>query len=80
MYYLKNVRFTVPHTGEEIYFKNGDVDGYYDILNWQTKEDGAIHFVTVGNYSAVVPGNANMTILNSSIIWNNEEFEVSGTF
>ncbi|KAK0156299.1 Vomeronasal type-2 receptor 1 [Merluccius polli] len=75
MYYLKNVRFTVPHTGEEIYFNNGEVAGYYDIINWQFGEDGEVTYVTVGNYNGTDPKTARMSIWNSSIVWNSEEYE-----
>lgn len=76
MYYLKNVRFTVPHTGEEIYFDDGDVEGFYDIINWQFNNDGAIAYITVGHYNGSAAPEDQMTILNDSIVWNNAELEV----
>ncbi|KAJ3590091.1 hypothetical protein NHX12_008045 [Muraenolepis orangiensis] len=75
MYYLKNVRFTVPHTGEEIFFNMGEVAGYYDILNWQFSADGDVSYVPVGIYNGTSPGTATMTIWNSSVVWHNEQFE-----
>ncbi|KAM4627133.1 vomeronasal type-2 receptor 1 [Polymixia lowei] len=75
MYYLKNVRFNVPHTQEEVFFNKGDVDGYYDIINWQVKGEGWVSYVIVGNYNGTAPPEARMTIMNGSIIWNNEELE-----
>lgn len=77
MYYLKNVRFKVPHTGEEIYFDDGDVEGFYDIMNWQFNSNGDISFVTVGHYNGSAAPEDRMTILNDSIVWNNEGLEVS---
>lgn len=77
MYYLKNVRFKVPHTGEEIYFDNGDVEGFYDIINWQFNSNGEISYVTVGHYNGSAAPEDRMTILNDSIVWSNEVLEVS---
>lgn len=77
MYYLKNVRFNVPHTGEEIYFDDGDVEGFYDIINWQFDSDGEISYVTVGHYNGSRDPEDRMTILNDSIVWNNAELQVS---
>lgn len=77
MYYLKNVRFSVPHTGEEIYFDDGDVEGFYDIINWQFDSDGEISYVTVGHYNGSRDTEDRMTILNDSIVWNNAELQVS---
>lgn len=77
MYYLKNVRFNVPHTGEEIYFDDGDVEGFYDIINWQFDSDGEISYVTVGHYNGSRDTEDRMTILNDSIVWNNAELQVS---
>lgn len=77
MYYLKNVHFTVSHTGEEIYFDDGDVEGFYDIINWQFNSNGEISYVTVGHYNASAVPEDRMIILNNSIVWNNEVLEVS---
>lgn len=77
MYYLKNVRFKVPHTGEEIYFDDGDVEGFYDIINWQFSSNGEISYVTVGHYNGSRAPEDRMTILNDSIVWNNDMVEVS---
>ncbi|XP_034557463.1 vomeronasal type-2 receptor 1 [Notolabrus celidotus] len=75
MYYLKNVRFKVPHTEEEIYFDNGDVEAFYDILNWQVNSEGEISYVTVGHYNGSLAPKDRMTIMNDSILWNNEALE-----
>ncbi|TDH15051.1 hypothetical protein EPR50_G00027310 [Perca flavescens] len=77
MYYLKNVRFKVPHTGEEIHFDEGDVEGVYDIINWQFNSNGEISYVTVGHYNGSAAPVDRMTINNTSILWNNEVLEVS---
>ncbi|XP_059186760.1 vomeronasal type-2 receptor 1 [Centropristis striata] len=75
MYYLKNVRFNVPHTDEEIYFDDGDVEGIYDIINWQVSSNGEISYVTVGHYNGSAAPEDRMTIMNESILWNNEMLE-----
>lgn len=77
MYYLKNVRYTVPHTGEEIYFDDGDVEGFYDIINWQFNSDGEISYVKVGHFNASAAPEDQMTIMNGSIVWNSDALEVS---
>ncbi|KAK1900176.1 Vomeronasal type-2 receptor 1 [Dissostichus eleginoides] len=77
MYYLKNVRFKVPHTGEEVYFDEGDVEGVYDIINWQVDGNGEISYVTVGNYNGSAAPEDRMTLRNDSIMWNDEEMEWS---
>ncbi|XP_034404927.1 vomeronasal type-2 receptor 1 [Cyclopterus lumpus] len=75
MYYMKNVRFKVPHTDEEIYFEDGDVKGVYDIINWQVDSDGEISYVTVGYYNGSAAPEDRMTIVNNSIVWNNDMLE-----
>ncbi|KAM9318646.1 vomeronasal type-2 receptor 1 [Pholidichthys leucotaenia] len=75
MYYLKNVRFKVPNTGEEIFFDNRDVDGFYDIINWQINSEGKISFVTVGRYNGSAALEDRMSIMNDSIVWNNDMLE-----
>ncbi|XP_064856627.1 vomeronasal type-2 receptor 1 isoform X2 [Oncorhynchus nerka] len=75
MYYLKNVWFHVPHTKEPLFFLDGDVDGYYDIINWQVKGDGEISYVTIGQFNSTAAPDAMMTIDNASIVWNNDELE-----
>lgn len=77
MYYMKNVRFKVPHTGEEIYFDEGDVEGFYDILNWQFNSNGEISYITVGHYNGSAAPEDRMKLMNDSIVWNNEVLEVS---
>ncbi|KAA0714838.1 Vomeronasal type-2 receptor 1 [Triplophysa tibetana] len=76
MYYLKNLRFIVPHTSEEIYFNNGDVEGFYEILNWQSDSEGGVKYQSIGNYNGTVPIDKRLTIDNTSIIWNNEILEM----
>ncbi|XP_028320886.1 vomeronasal type-2 receptor 1 [Gouania willdenowi] len=75
MYYLKNVRFKVKATDEEIFFDNGDIEGFYDILNWQVNSEGDISFINVGHYNGSAAVEDRMNIMNYSIVWNNEALE-----
>uniref|UniRef100_A0A3B3X978 G-protein coupled receptors family 3 profile domain-containing protein n=1 Tax=Poecilia mexicana TaxID=48701 RepID=A0A3B3X978_9TELE len=75
MYYVKNVRYKMPNTGEEIYFEDGDIEGFYDIINWQISDNGEISYVTVGHYNGSAAAEEKMHIRNESIVWNNEELE-----
>ncbi|XP_069829959.1 vomeronasal type-2 receptor 1-like [Dendropsophus ebraccatus] len=69
MYYLKNTKFTV-FTNESMRFdESGDVDGYYDILNWQWHNNETLSFVKIGHYKTKV-GSFELKIDNSSIFWN----------
>ncbi|XP_054884615.1 vomeronasal type-2 receptor 1 isoform X1 [Poeciliopsis prolifica] len=76
MYYVKNVRYKMPNTGEEIYFEDGDIEGFYDIINWQLSDNREIIYVTVGHYNGSAAAEERMHIRNESIVWNNEELEV----
>ncbi|XP_062409082.1 vomeronasal type-2 receptor 1 [Sardina pilchardus] len=76
MYYLKNVQFVVPHTEERFEFKDGDVDGMYEIINWQMSAAGELSYVQVGFYNSTAPAQSRMTINNASIIWNNDVLEI----
>ncbi|KAJ7995372.1 hypothetical protein DPEC_G00243880 [Dallia pectoralis] len=73
MYYLKNVQFNVPHTNEPLFFLDGDVNGYYDIINWHFRSDGEIAYVIVGRFDSTALPEARMTIDNGSIVWNNDD-------
>ncbi|KAL4646999.1 vomeronasal type-2 receptor 1-like [Arapaima gigas] len=75
MYYLKNLRFNVPHTDEYIFFNDGEVTGLYDIINWQRNMDGSISFVHIGSYNSTAPPEVRMTINNNSILWNSQQQE-----
>ncbi|XP_041849955.1 vomeronasal type-2 receptor 1 [Melanotaenia boesemani] len=75
MYYLKNVRYKVPHTEEEIYFNDGEIEGFYDIINWQVSSDGEISYVNVGHYNGSAAQEDRLHLMNGSIIWNNEALE-----
>uniref|UniRef100_A0A1A7ZKL8 Vomeronasal 2 receptor, l1 n=3 Tax=Nothobranchius furzeri TaxID=105023 RepID=A0A1A7ZKL8_NOTFU len=75
MYYVKNVRYKVPNTEEEIYFEDGDIKGFYDIINWQFSSNGEMHYVSVGHYNGSAAPEDKLHIRNGSIIWNNDVLE-----
>ncbi|XP_026169117.1 vomeronasal type-2 receptor 1 [Mastacembelus armatus] len=75
MYYMKNVRFKMPNTNEDVYFTEGDVEGYYDIINWQLNSNGELSYITVGQYNASGALENRMSLKNDSIIWNSELLE-----
>uniref|UniRef100_A0A8C5MW79 G-protein coupled receptors family 3 profile domain-containing protein n=1 Tax=Leptobrachium leishanense TaxID=445787 RepID=A0A8C5MW79_9ANUR len=71
MYYLKNTKFKV-FTNESLKFdESGDVEGYYDILNWQWSTNDSIAFTKIGRYTSTGNGATfELRIDNSSILWN----------
>lgn len=77
MYYLKTLQFTT-HNGERIEIdENGDVTGYYDILNWQLGDNGEIAFVKVGEH---IFTNSKFELVmkkNVTTFWNTESSKVS---
>lgn len=76
MYYLKNLRFRVPYTGEEIAFNDGEVPGFYEILNWQMASDGGVAYTHIGHYNSTAAAGEKLQIVNSSIIWHNGMLQV----
>ncbi|XP_078059599.1 extracellular calcium-sensing receptor-like [Mustelus asterias] len=76
LHYLREVRFT-NQLGEEIRFdKNGDPIASYDLINWQQRADGSVHFVKVGYYDAALPEGEEFVLNESKIIWHGSESRV----
>uniref|UniRef100_A0A8W4FHM2 Parathyroid cell calcium-sensing receptor n=1 Tax=Sus scrofa TaxID=9823 RepID=A0A8W4FHM2_PIG len=76
MYYLKTLTFTT-HNGMRIEIgDNGDVAGYYDILNWQLDDNGEIAFMKVGEYIFTNSKFELVMIKNATIFWNTESSEL----
>lgn len=77
MYYLNTLKFTTRN-GERIEIdENGDVTGYYDILNWQLVDNGEVAFVKVGEY---IFTNSTFELLmkkKATVFWNTESLKVS---
>ncbi|KAF7218571.1 extracellular calcium-sensing receptor-like [Nothobranchius furzeri] len=64
---LKKVNFT--HNGYPVSFDaNGDPVAFYELVNWQKSESGAIELVTVGYYDASLPKGQEFHI-NRNISW-----------
>lgn len=57
--------------------EDGDVTGYYDILNWQLDDNGEIAFVKVGEYIFTDSKLEFVLQKNATIFWNTESSEVS---
>uniref|UniRef100_A0A8C4SEC2 Vomeronasal 2, receptor 1 n=1 Tax=Erpetoichthys calabaricus TaxID=27687 RepID=A0A8C4SEC2_ERPCA len=74
MYYLKNLKFTALDNEAVFFNANGDVDAYYDILNWQINKDGKIRYVKIGYYNGTAPTGQEMSITNNSVMWNTNNF------
>ncbi|KAL0973512.1 hypothetical protein UPYG_G00205090 [Umbra pygmaea] len=74
--YLREVRFTMK-TGEEILFDgNGNPIARYDLINWQQKDDGTLHFHSVGLYDASMPHEKCLTINQEKLVWAGGKAEV----
>ncbi|XP_075042426.1 extracellular calcium-sensing receptor-like [Mixophyes fleayi] len=68
LYYLKRVRF-VNTAGEEVSFDaNGDIHGYFDILNWRL-EDNRGQYEKVGTVSNFSNTGPKLSINDSAIFW-----------
>ncbi|XP_045153593.1 vomeronasal type-2 receptor 1-like [Echinops telfairi] len=75
MFYLKTLNFTT-HNGDRIAIDgNGDVTGYYDILNWQLNYNGEIDFVKIGEYIFTESKFELVIKENATIFWNTESSE-----
>ncbi|MXQ80244.1 hypothetical protein E5288_WYG006305 [Bos mutus] len=76
MYYMKTLQFTT-HNGMRIEIDdNGDVTGYYDILNWQLDDNGEVAFVKAGEYIFTDSKFELVMIKNATIFWNTESSEL----
>ncbi|XP_052438199.1 extracellular calcium-sensing receptor-like [Carassius gibelio] len=66
--YMRDVRFTVK-TGEEIFFdESGDPVARYDLVNWQSAEDGSMRFELVGLYDSSLPSE-HLQVNQEHILW-----------
>ncbi|XP_078524877.1 extracellular calcium-sensing receptor-like [Lissotriton helveticus] len=70
LHYLKSVSFR-NKLGEEMSFdSHGDPPAVYDIVNWQSSQEGTIQYVKVGNFNSRAPKGQEMFINFSAIKWN----------
>ncbi|XP_068105983.1 extracellular calcium-sensing receptor-like isoform X2 [Hyperolius riggenbachi] len=68
LYYLKRVKF-VNTAGEVVSFTaSGDINGYFDILNWHVKGDTG-EYVTAGIFKVSVNASEKLFINESAIFW-----------
>ncbi|XP_053478296.1 extracellular calcium-sensing receptor-like [Ictalurus furcatus] len=52
---LRKVNFTTRNGFQVSFDSNGDPPAVYELINWQFKEDGALNFITVGQYDSFRP-------------------------
>ncbi|MEE6501100.1 hypothetical protein FKM82_004065 [Ascaphus truei] len=70
-YYLKNSTFTLRNNESVAFDAFGDVAAYYDILNWQWRDNDSIAYVNIGSFKTKLNAvSAGLTVDNSSIFWN----------
>ncbi|KAM4697191.1 vomeronasal type-2 receptor 26-like [Rhinophrynus dorsalis] len=69
LHYLKRVQF-VNTAGEEVSVDdNGDMNDYFDILNWRLERSNTGQYVKVGTFSNDISGGYKLTINDSIIQW-----------
>ncbi|XP_078524879.1 vomeronasal type-2 receptor 1-like [Lissotriton helveticus] len=70
LHYLKSVSFR-NKLGEEMSIdSHGDPPAVYDIVNWQSSQEGTIQHVKVGSFNSRAPKGQEMFINFSAIKWN----------
>lgn len=74
---MKTLQFTTHNRMRIEIDDNGDVTGYYDILNWQLDDNGEVAFVKAGEYIFTDSKFELVMIKNATIFWNTESSEVS---
>ncbi|KAL3991814.1 prenylcysteine oxidase / farnesylcysteine lyase [Sarotherodon galilaeus] len=67
--HIRKIHFTTKE-GDEVYFnENGDPAANYEIINWQSRENGTVEFVTVGLYDTSLAAEKQLNLQNKSLIW-----------
>ncbi|NP_001074079.1 olfactory receptor CD2 precursor [Danio rerio] len=67
--YMRNLSFTIK-TGENIFFDaSGDPVARYDLVNWQTAEDGSLQFKHVGIYDSSLPSKQRLQVNQEIMLW-----------
>ncbi|RVE64888.1 hypothetical protein OJAV_G00130890 [Oryzias javanicus] len=65
---LKQVNFI--KNGERVWFdRTGAVLAKYEVVNWQQRSDGSVHFVPVGYYDASLPPGQKFVLNTEAIMW-----------
>uniref|UniRef100_A0A3B3BUS2 Olfactory receptor C family, g12 n=1 Tax=Oryzias melastigma TaxID=30732 RepID=A0A3B3BUS2_ORYME len=66
---LKQVNFVIKN-GERVWFDStGAVLAKYEVVNWQQRSDGSVHFVPVGYYDASLPPGQKFVLNTEAIMW-----------
>ncbi|XP_042071857.1 extracellular calcium-sensing receptor-like [Haplochromis burtoni] len=75
--HIRKIHFTTKE-GDEVHFdENGDPAAKYDIINWQSRENGVVEFVTVGLYNPSLVPEKQLNLQNKSLIWARNSKQVS---
>ncbi|XP_066540651.1 extracellular calcium-sensing receptor-like isoform X1 [Hoplias malabaricus] len=72
---LKRVNFTTKNGNRVTFDANGDGLPIYELINWQVQKDGALDFVTVGEYDSSKPKGQEFNA-NRAISWMGGQIEV----
>ncbi|XP_046720817.1 extracellular calcium-sensing receptor-like [Silurus meridionalis] len=72
---LKKVNFTTNNGFQVSFDSNGDPPAVYELINWQFKNDGALDFVTVGQYDSLRPRGQEFR-MSKNISWVEGQKEV----
>ncbi|XP_006149830.1 vomeronasal type-2 receptor 1 [Tupaia chinensis] len=75
MFYMKTLKFTTQGGVRIEIDENGDVTGYYDVLNWQLGDNGDITFVKIGEYIFTKSKFQLVMKENVTVFWNTETKE-----
>ncbi|XP_060734337.1 extracellular calcium-sensing receptor-like [Tachysurus vachellii] len=72
---LKKVNFTTNNGFQVSFDSNGDPPAVYELINWQYKKNGALEFVTVGQYDSSRPRGQEFK-MSKNITWVGGQTEV----
>ncbi|GAA6103064.1 extracellular calcium-sensing receptor-like [Tachysurus ichikawai] len=72
---LKLVNFTTNNGFQVSFDSNGDPPAVYELINWQYKKNGALEFVTVGQYDSSRPRGQEFK-MSKNITWVGGQTEV----
>uniref|UniRef100_A0A665T5M9 Extracellular calcium-sensing receptor-like n=1 Tax=Echeneis naucrates TaxID=173247 RepID=A0A665T5M9_ECHNA len=73
---LKKVNFTIKN-GDQVWFDStGSAVARYEVLNWQRRSDGRVHFKPVGYYDASLPPGQRFVLKTEAIMWPGEGREL----
>uniref|UniRef100_A0A3P9J189 G-protein coupled receptors family 3 profile domain-containing protein n=1 Tax=Oryzias latipes TaxID=8090 RepID=A0A3P9J189_ORYLA len=77
LHFIKLVQFQNAFADEVKFDENGDVAAMYDLVNWQLKPNGQMHFVTVGKFDETTHvSGKKLQIQEEDILWNGNHTKV----